>query len=65
MKHTGIPPHVNQMVAIKEMHSTLNSVIDKFENQNLTIIDAAKEAIHDNDFLSSVVNLTTLEVCLD
>ena len=65
MKPTGIPPHVNQMVAIKEMHATLNSVIDKFENQTLTIVNAVKEAIHDNDVRSGVVNLTTLEVCLD
>ena len=65
MKPTGIPPHVNQMVAIKEMHATLNSVIDKFENQTLTIVNAVKEAIQENDIQSGVVNLTTLEVCLD
>ena len=65
MKPTGIPPHVNQMVAIKEMHVTLNCVIDKFENQTLTIVNAVKEAIQENDIQSGVVNLTTLEVCLD
>ena len=42
MKPTGIPPHVNQMVAIQEMHDSLHSVIEKFETQTLTIVNAVK-----------------------
>lgn len=64
MKPTGIPPHVNQMVVIKEMHNSLHSVIEKFETQTLTIVNAVKDAIHENDVQSGVVNLTTLEVNL-
>ena len=64
MKPTGIPPHVNQMVAIQEMHDSLHSVIEKFETQTLTIVNAVKDAIHENDVQSGVVNLINLEVNL-
>ena len=64
MKPMGIPPHANQMVAIQEMHDSLYSVIEKFETQALTIVNAVKDAIHENDVQSGVVNLITLEVNL-
>ena len=64
MKPTGIPPHVNQMVAIQEMHDSLYSIIEKFETQTLTIVNAVKDAIHENDVQSGVVNLINLEVNL-
>ena len=64
MKPTGIPPHVNQMVVIKEMHNSLHSVIEKFETQTLTIVNAVKDAIHESDVQSGVVNWINLEVNL-
>ena len=46
------------------MHNSLHSVIEEFETQTLTIVNAVKDAIHENDVQSGVVNLTTLEVNL-
>ena len=62
MKPTGIPPHVNQMIAIKKMHEALNSVVEKFEQQTSEIVTAVKADIHDNDVRSGMLNLATLEV---
>ena len=64
MKPTGIPPHVNQMIAMKEMHASLHSIIENFDTQTVNIVNAVKDAIHENDVQSGVVNLTTLEVSL-
>ena len=64
MKPTGIPPHVNQMIAMKEMHASLHSIIENFNTQTVNIVNAVKDAIHENDVQSGVVNLTTLEVSL-
>ena len=64
MKPTSMPPHSNQMIAIQEMHASLHSIIENFNTQTVNIVNAVKDAIHENDVQSGVVNLTTLEVSL-
>ena len=62
MTPTGIPPHVNQRIAITKMHEAINSVVNKFKQQTSEIVTAVKADIHNNDVRYGVLNLATLEV---
>ena len=64
MQPTGIPPHVNQMIEIKNMWEALNSLTHKFDRQTEVIVAAVEGAIRANDVRSGVLNLATLEVRL-
>ena len=57
-------PQLYFLVMLSSDINCLHSVIEKVQAQTLTIVNAVKDAIHENDVQSGVVNLTTLEVSL-
>ena len=62
MSATGVPPHVNHLRSIKDMHVDLRKTVSCFDTHTKDIVMAVRDAINDNDIRSGVVNIGTLEV---
>ena len=58
---TGIPPHIQMMEIIKEIHNQLKDLDRNISGIGASISRAVQEGIEQNDVRSGLLTLTTME----
>ena len=58
---TGIPPHIQMMEIIKEIHNQLKDLDRNIRGIGASISRAVQEGIEENDVRSGLLTLTTME----